>query len=240
MDTQLLQPTPRTAGLEIDLIGDLACPWSYLAKHNLEQALTSFYALGDRIVRWHGLPLGGAVGSAAPSGRAVSWRDHFATRLAPGASIAEAQAELKSAGEALGVSFDFERIGVLPNTREANRLVSLATRDGRQSEAIEGLFRAFFESGADLSDHLVLAELARKWSLPADTQTAFADVSQGRDEVVADEQRLRTLGVSNVPSVVINGRVLVQGPADASIYVQALDQALFGEMPATRSRRQLH
>ncbi len=46
-----------------------------------------------------------------------------------------------------GVNFDFSRLGRVPDTREAPRLVALAAREVKQSEVADGLFRAFFEQG---------------------------------------------------------------------------------------------
>jgi hypothetical protein len=43
------------------------------------------------------------------------------------------------------------------------------------------------------------------------------------------------------PNLLINGRVLVPGPADVSTYVQALDQALFPQLAASPAdKKHLH
>ena len=59
MDTQLLQISRGTPTVELDLIADLACPWSFLGKRSLERALTSLYGAPQPMLRWHGLPLAG-------------------------------------------------------------------------------------------------------------------------------------------------------------------------------------
>ena len=48
----------------------------------------------------------------------------------------------------------------------------------------------------------------------------------------AEEQRLLLMGVRNVPNLLLNGRVLVPGPADVDTYVLALDQAVFPPSPS--------
>ena len=45
--------------------------------------------------------------------------------------------------------------------------------------------------------------------------------------MAADHERLHALGVLSTPNLLLNGSVLVTGPADVAVYVQALDQALF-------------
>jgi predicted DsbA family dithiol-disulfide isomerase len=232
MDTQILHVGSRPRSLELDFIGDLACPWSFIGKRNLARALDSLYGADLRVQRWHGLPLAGVAQS--------SWREHLASRLPAGADVDEAQRKLEAAGRELDIAFHFDRIVNLPDTREAHRLVHLAAHDTHQGELIDGVFRAFFEAGRDISNPLVLVQLASEAGVEESVRTAFAAGAGGRDEVLAEERRLRGLGVEGVPNLLLNSRVLVPGAADVSTYIQALDQALFPENPAQERQRLLN
>ena len=230
MDTQILHVGSRPRSLELDFIGDLACPWSFIGKRNLTRALDSLYGATSRVQRWHGLPLAGMAQSG--------WREHLATRLSAGADVDEAQRKLESVGRDLDIAFHFDRIAVLPDTREAHRLVHLAGQDSRQGELIDGIFKAFFENGRDISNPLVLVQLASEAGVEAAVREAFTGGPNGRDEVLAEERRLRGLGVEGVPNLLLNSRVLVPGAADVPTYIQALDQALFTES-GTQERQRL-
>src|SRR5580698_7178190 len=232
MDTQIVHVGSRPRSLELDFIGDLACPWSFIGKRNLTRALDSLYGATSRIQRWHGLPLAGMTQSG--------WREHLATRLSAGADVDEAQRKLESAGRDLDIAFHFDRIAVLPDTREAHRLVHLAGHDARQGELIDGIFRAFFESGRDISNPLVLVQLAGEAGVEESVREAFTAGPRGRDEVLSEERRLRGLGVEGVPNLLLNSRVLVPGAADVPAYIQALDQALFTESHTQERQRLLH
>ena len=72
------------------------------------------------------------------------------------------------------------------------------------------------------------------------TLAAFNDPKAGADLVDAEEKRLQGLGVMATPNLLINGRILVPGPADVATYVQALDQALFPGLSASEDKRLLH
>jgi predicted DsbA family dithiol-disulfide isomerase len=239
MDTQIVTPAPSRPVLELDLIADFACPWSYLGKRSLERALGNLYGLPVRAMRWHGFRAH-ADGAIALGAQQQTWRKHLATRLPPGVSVDFAQKSLAEAGEDLGIHFDFSRLEQLPDTREAHRLVALAARQEKHNEVADGLFRAFFEQGRNIGDHDVIEAVGRENGLSADTLAAFANPEEGRDEIAADEKRLRGFGVTATPNLLINGRVLVPGPADVSTYVQALDQALFPPLPAPANKKQLH
>jgi predicted DsbA family dithiol-disulfide isomerase len=235
MDTQVTQAVPSRTLLELDLIADLACPWSFLGKRSLERALLNLYGTPVRALRWHGFR---GQGDGEP--KASSWQDHLVKRLPNGVTVDFAHRSLAEAGVGLGIQFDFAKLSSLPDTREAHRLVRLAARDERQSEVADGLFGAFFEHGRDIADLEVLASVGAEAGLTHTTLEAFRNPSEGRDDVVAEERRLRGLGVTATPNLLINGRILVPGPADVSTYVQALDQALFPELPAPQDKKLLH
>ncbi len=232
METQPLYIAPQAPVLELDLIADLVCPWSYLGKRSLERALGQLYGAPVPLLRWHGLPLRGD--------HPLTWRQHFAGRLPRGTTVRAAQRNLRELGEGLGVAFAFEQLGMLPDTREAHRLVLLAGRDGRQSEVIDALFGAFFEHGRDIADTAVLRDIAAECQLEPATLTEFTGAGTGRDDVDAEEKRMRSLGIAVTPNLLINGRVLVPGPADVDTYVTALDQALFPQLREKRDKRRLH
>ncbi len=236
METQIVKPETVRLALELDLIADFACPWSYLGKRSLERALGSLYGAPVRAMRWHGFR---SQPEQAGSAR-VSWPEHLAVRLPKGVTVDFAQRGLAEAGRELGIGFDFARLQSLPDTREAHRLTGLAARDDRQNEVVDALFRAFFEQGRDIGDSLILSDIARDSGLSTSTLEAFANPAEGREQVAAEEQRLRGLGVVATPNLLINGRVLVPGPADVSTYIQALDHALFPALPAPPDKSQLH
>jgi predicted DsbA family dithiol-disulfide isomerase len=235
MDTQIVRPETLRPALELDLIADFACPWSYLGKRSLERALGSLYGAPVRPLRWHGFRSQSEQATAK-----VSWPEHLAIRLPKGVTVDFAQRGLADAGRELGIGFNFDRLQSLPDTREAHRLTALAVRDERQGEVVEGLFKAFFEEGRDIAETKVLTDIARECGLSAATLAAFADPAEGRDQVAAEEQRLRGLGVTATPNLLINGRVLVPGPADVSTYIQALDHALFPALSESKDKQLLH
>ncbi len=100
------------------------------------------------------------------------------------------------------------------------------------------MFRAFFEQGRDIGDHAVIEAVGQESGLGAETLAAFNKPDEARDEVVAEEKRLRGFGVMATPNLLINGRVSCRGRRMFSTYVQALDQALFPQLPS--DKKHLH
>jgi predicted DsbA family dithiol-disulfide isomerase len=241
------------SGLVLDVVADFTCPWSFLGTRRIVRALDAVQGLPTPpVLRWHGfrLPRPAAEGSA--------WQAHLAQRLPPGISVEFAENSLEEAGRVLGIHFDFGRISVVPDTLHAHRLVLAAVHEGLHVPVADAIFSAYFEQGRDIGREDVLVAIARDCGVDEATIASFergfastaalgavpsedgSAASTSVAVVLAEEQRLRSLGVQNVPNLLLNGHVLVPGPAEESIYVQALDQVLFPQAPDASPPRWLH
>ena len=209
--------------LDIDLVADFTCPWSWLGMAQLTRALGSLSGDVETRLRWHPFRMSKESLQAAPR----SFHDYLAERLPPGISVPFAEKSLTDAGRELGLEFHFEKLGPLPSTSEAHRLVQLATEEGRHANVATAIFRAYFERGADIGDVNVLADIGAEAGLAETTVQKFRDTRAGDTAVVGSEERLRGFGVRTVPNLLFGGRVLVPGTVNVDTYVLALDQALF-------------
>lgn len=238
MDTQALirSPGAATPALTLDVVADYTCPWSFLGLRRMARALDHLRGLDQApVLRWHGFRL--ERSPAVPGDSA--WRRHLAARLPKGITPEFAESSLAEAGREFGIDFDFAALRAVPDTLEAHRLTALAAGPGAQEAVADAIFRAYFERGLDIGDRAVLAAIGRSAGLPADVLAAFGDGSGAPGIVEAEEHRLRLLGVVNVPNLLLNGRVLVPGPADVDTYVMALDQAIFPPGPSPRDNPRL-
>jgi len=209
--------------LDIDLVADFTCPWSWLGMAQLTRALGSLSGDVETRLRWHPFRMASPAANAAPR----TFHDYLAERLPAGISVPFAERSLTEAGRELGIDFHFEKLGPLPSTSEAHRLVQLAVNEGRHANVAAAIFRAYFERGADIADVAVLADIGADAGLSDKTLQAFRETRDGDAALVGSEERLRGFGVRTVPNLLFGGRVLVPGTVNVATYVHALDQALF-------------
>lgn len=209
--------------LDIDLVADFTCPWSWLGMAQLTRALDNLSGDVETRLRWHPFRMAKEAANANPR----SFHDYLAERLPPGISVPFAEKSLTDAGRELGLDFHFEKLGPLPSTAEAHRLVQLASEAGQHANVAAGIFRAYFERGADIGDVDVLADIGIAAGLSASTVQKFRDTRAGDNSLAGSEERLRGFGVRTVPNLLFGGRVLVPGTVNVATYVHALDQALF-------------
>lgn len=223
MNTPIRPLTDVRRTLDIDLVADFTCPWSWLGMAQLTRALGNLSGDVETRLRWHPFRMAPLASNAAPR----SFHDYLADRLPAGITVPFAERSLTEAGRELGIDFHFEKLGPLPSTSEAHRLVQLAMAEGQHANVAAAIFRAYFERGADIGDSSVLAGIGAEAGLSEKTLQSFRETREGDAALAGSEDRLRGFGVRTVPNLLFGGRVLVPGTVNVATYVHALDQALF-------------
>lgn len=209
--------------LRIDIWSDIACPWCYVGKRRLEQALSAFPHASDVTIVWRAFELD----PSAPRVRDRS-RSH-AEQLARkyGTSVGQAQAMIDrlvdaAAKDGLTMRFDLIQPG---NTFDGHRLLHLAHERGKQDALKERLMRAYFCEGQAVGDPEVLAALAREVGLDDAEVRDVLGSERYAAEVRQDEALARELGITGVPFFVLAGRLGVSGAQPAEVLRGALDRA---------------
>lgn len=203
--------------MRIDVFSDVVCPWCFVGKRRLEQALTES-GLGGADVHWHAFQLNPDL---PPEG--VERKQYLETKFGPGAAE-RIHARLDQVGKEAGIDFQFDKIMRSPNTRDAHRLLWLAGEQGRQGALKEALMRAYFIEGRDVGDRKVLAEIAAGVGLEADVP-AFLAGEGGVREVEADVMTAARLQISGVPFFILDERIGLAGAQPPEVFRQALDAA---------------
>jgi predicted DsbA family dithiol-disulfide isomerase len=211
------------AKLRIDIWSDIACPWCYVGKRHLEQALERFAHKDEVEIVWRAFELD----PRAPRVRDAS--QSYAERLATkyGTTPAQGQAMIDrmvatAAQDGLSLRFDHIRSG---NTFDAHRLLHLAHERGKQDALKERLLRAYLTEGQAIGEPEVLRVLARDVGLDGAEVDAVLDGDRFAAEVRQDEAIARELQISGVPFFVMAGRLGVSGAQPADVLLGALDRA---------------
>ena len=151
-------------------------------------------------------------------------REYIERKWGPGRGP-EVYARVAAAGRTVDLPFAFERITVQPNTLQAHRLLHYADRHGRQDQAAEELFKAYFIEGADLTDASTLAGIGARAGLDPDQVAAYLASDADRDVVAHGDSEARTAGIGGVPFFIFNHRVGVSGAQEAETLLDAMEQS---------------
>ncbi|HEY0839865.1 MAG TPA: DsbA family oxidoreductase [Vulgatibacter sp.] len=205
--------------LRIDVISDCVCPWCYVGKRRLEEAMEATADRFEFTVNWRPFQLNPDMPAEGRDRRAYM-REKFGEER-----VAQMHEHLREVGEEAGIPFDFEKIAKSPNTREAHRLIWMAQELGLQSQMAEAVFAAYFVQGKDIGDLDVLVEIAEGVGLDGARIRSLLESDVGKEEVRQQLEEPLRAGITAVPFFVVEGKFGVAGAQPAKAFVDAFERA---------------
>jgi predicted DsbA family dithiol-disulfide isomerase len=205
------------------VVSDLICPWCYIGKRRLETVLRELPRETACSVSWHPFQLNPEM----PRG-GMDRKEYCMNKFGSWTKCQELYAQISTAGKTVGIDFQFERQPIIPNTFDAHRLIWLAGQEGVQDAVVEGLFRAYFCEGVNLTKRSNLAEVVVSAGLNRMRTEHLLKTEEATVEVQAEEQEFKALGVSAVPLFIIQDRIGVSGAQPAETLLRAFAQAQEG------------
>ncbi|EHK67603.1 DsbA family oxidoreductase [Achromobacter arsenitoxydans] len=208
--------------INIDFVSDVACPWCAVGLGGLLEAMRRVEGVAQ--VDLHFRPF--ELNPDMPAG-GQNTIERLMSKY--GYDREQVQANRKVISEraaAVGMPMRMEDDNRSFNTFDAHRLIHWAGLQGQaqQTAMKQSLLRTYHFLNQDTSDAQVLALAASEAGL--DERAAREVLASGRyaDEVRAEEAQWRQLGITSVPSVIINGKYLVSGGQPPEAFEQALRQ----------------
>ena len=204
--------------IRVDIWSDVVCPWCYIGKRRFERALDELHGEVAVEFAYHAFQLD----PTASPGKSQPVAEAYARKFG-GPERAQAMIDrVTSIAAGEGLEFRLDR-ALRANTLLAHRLLWLAEQPGSpvsQAAMKERLLRAYFHDGLDIGDPDVLAECAVGFDRQA--IEAFFESSAGVDEVAADIDQAAELGITAVPTYVVNGQWAIPGAQDTETFVNVL------------------
>ena len=207
--------------MKVEIFSDVACPFCFIGMANFQTALAAFPDRDDVEVTWRSFQLNPEM----PKEVEGDLYDYLASKF--GVSRDEARAmndRVIASAHGAGLEVDFDAVRPV-NTFDAHRLMHLARETGQADGMARVLFDAYFNGGEDLSDPEVLAGLAGRAGLDPGDAGHVIRGDRFATEVVADRQLASGMGISAVPTFVIDRKLGVQGAQPPEVLLGALDQA---------------
>ncbi|MGW9626633.1 DsbA family oxidoreductase [Microbacterium sp. NPDC055521] len=196
--------------ISIDIWSDIACPWCYIGKRNLEKGLAatagdddapqvrvtfhSFELSPDTPVDFDGDEIDFLAGHKGMPREQVEQMLGHVTNVAAGA----------------GLEYRFDLLQHT-NTVKAHELLHFAKEKGLQHEMEERLMSAYFTEGRHVGRIDDLAALAEEVGLDAAEARSALESNVYLDAVRADQAQARAYGINGVPFFVIDGQYGVSG-----------------------------
>ncbi|MEU5780108.1 DsbA family oxidoreductase [Micromonospora lupini] len=200
--------------MEIEIYADVVCPWCYLGKRRLDEAIARYD--GEVTVRYRPFQL-----DPSPVSEPRPVIDALAEKFGGPERARQMVARVVQAAAGDGLRLDYDR-AVAANTFDAHRLVAYAAEHGRTAEMVEALYQAHFTEGVDLGSREALAAVAGGIGLDAADARRFLDSTERTAELAADLASARDLGITSVPTFVLAGKYAVSGAQETETLLAAL------------------
>ncbi len=209
--------------ITIDVISDFVCPWCWVGKRQLAQVADApTYAL-----RWHPYLLHPDMPREG-----VDRKTFMRSKFGSDERLRELAAGVLAAAEKVGLELDFDRMPRIPDTRAAHGLMRWAADSGHADALAERLFAAHFAEGRDIGDDATLAAIAGEAGLDRAAAAQWLAAGAARDEIEAHAAYVRDAGISGVPAMILDGKLMIVGAQGPEALSQAFQQ--LASMPGNR------
>ena len=202
--------------MDIQVWADVVCPWCYIGKKRLEVALAQFP--GEVTVTFRAYQL-----DPSPVPAPVRTKDALAAKFGGRERAEQMFTHVTSIAVGDGLRLNYDR-SIAANTFDAHRLIAWAAGQGRQAEMLDALQRAHFTEGIDIGSHPALAAVAGSIGLDRAAALAYLESPAGTEAVNTDLAEARELGITSVPTFVIDGKYAIQGAQEPGTILAALEE----------------
>lgn len=207
--------------MKIEVWSDIMCPFCYIGKRRYEAAVKDFPFADQVSLVWKSYQLDPNM----PTNLAQSTYEHLAA--SKGMPVAQAKAmcdQVTLMAKEVGLHYDFDK-AIVANSMKAHEFSHFAKSFGKQGEAEELLFEAYFTTGKNVDDIEVLKDMAIVLGLDAAALEIALTERRFEDAVREDIYEAQQVGVRGVPFFVFNRKYAISGAQDVSVFKQTLENA---------------
>ncbi|WP_193196815.1 DsbA family oxidoreductase [Nostoc sp. MG11] len=202
--------------LTIEITSDFICPWCLVVDTRLNQAIEQLKTPVEIKRIWYPFELNPTMPEAGMDRKTYRSNKFGSWEYSQSLDTQTIQATASD-----GIEFRYDLMQITPNTLKAHRLTWLADQEGKATEMVERILRAYFSEGQDITQVEILVQLAAEVGLEADRVKAFLTSTQGVKEVKALEQQAASRNIRGVPNIKI-GKETIVGAQSVDVFLSAL------------------
>lgn len=204
--------------LQIDIVSDVVCPWCYIGKRRIENAL----ALAPDVpveVNWRPFFLNPWVPREG-----ISREDYLTTKFGSVDAYKSIAGRVMAAAADEGLEYNADRVRRQPNTIDCHRLIHWADVEGKAAAMKQRLMELYFRDGGDLTDPDVLVQAAADIGMDADDVRRKLATDEDVALISAQAKDASDKGISGVPTFVFAQKYAVSGAQPAEQLARAIRQ----------------
>lgn len=203
--------------ITVELWSDFVCPWCWIAKKRLEQAID---ALGDQVE----VEVVPRAYRLAKSMNPIAFKQALLQKMGSQDRADMFMEAIRESASLEGLEYRFDLMS-FGDTSTAHQYVKAISDPALQALYIERLYRAGTTEGKDIFSPQALRDLAIEVGA-----TELDGFESAEAEIRSDEALVNSLG-AGIPLFLVNGSHYISGAQKPAVFIQALHAAI-AELPS--------
>ena len=204
--------------MKITIFLDTICGWCYIGHNRLFKALAEFK---DKKFEVHYAPF--LLNPNMPlSGMKRS--DYLEKKFG---SVDNAQPMYDRMTEQAALedlNFNLNKIKITPSTILSHILIDLSKGLKEQKLIVENIFRNYFIDGYDIGNVENLIAIGEKNGLNKQKIEKTFETKKNIDDILKKNQNAHSLGISGVPVIALNDKIVIQGAESTELIISKIKQ----------------
>jgi predicted DsbA family dithiol-disulfide isomerase len=193
------------ASVHVDVVSDIVCPWCYIGKRRLEQAIALVPDIAVNIT-WRPYFLNPWIPREG-----IDRQTYLETKFGSAERYAAIAERVAAAAAMEGLVYASGKISRQPNTLDSHRLILWSRSATDPARMKQRLMDLYFAEGADLTDTQTLIDAAVECGMDGELVRRLLTGDDDVERVEREANNAKEAGIDGVPCFVFGGSVIVTG-----------------------------
>ncbi len=224
-----LEPPGDLPSVHIDVVSDVVCPWCYIGKHRLEEAIALVPDVNVSI-NWRPYFLNPWIPREG-----IDRHTYLETKFGSVERYGAIAERVVQAATMEGLVYAPDKISRQPNTLDCHRLILWSRSASDPAAMKQRLMELYFAEGADLTDARVLIQAAADCGMDADLVRRLLASDADVDRIENEANSAKEAGIDGVPCFIFGVSVIVTGAQSPEYLASALERTAAGRQTRLRA-----
>jgi predicted DsbA family dithiol-disulfide isomerase len=204
--------------LHIDVVSDVVCPWCFIGKRRLENALALVPDIPVDIA-WRPYFLNPWIPRDG-----IDRQTYLETKFGSVERYALIAERVVAAAALEGLLYASDAISRQPNTLDCHRLILWSRSATDPGNMKQRLMELYFSAGADLSDPNTLIQAAVDCGMDGDLVRRLLASDADVDRIENEANSAKEAGIDGVPCFIFGGSTIVTGAQSPEYLASAIER----------------
>ncbi|NAS30699.1 disulfide bond formation protein DsbA [Flavobacteriaceae bacterium R38] len=201
--------------IKIDVISDVACPWCYIGKRRMEQAIQQWKGRPVE-VEWHPFQLDPTIPI-----QGFDRTTYMMNKFGDMERSQEMTDRITAVGLDEGIKFNFGDQWLAVNTLPLHQLLHIAGIEGFKDELKERFLKAYFDENLHLNKVEVLNDIMAEYGWSSEKTAEIIADDTIANQVKQEIAHYQKIGVSGVPFFIIDNQYGISGAQPPEVFLKA-------------------